>query len=396
MLVNSSLFSELKLVSPQSIIQILSVLLIAMMGAAVTTLMPLLVGAYTDSGLFTDAQVGWLTSADIAGTLIASASAYFWSRKVNWRFVTIVSTIIFITANWLTLSITSFESLFVTRLLAGMGCGAAYAISLAALGDYKKSEMAFSAMVTIQVAFGTVGFWLLPSLIGDYGLAGIFQFFNVCLIPALIFCFITYPNNQKRQDSLGLNIDGNLKAALYVFLGVVAYYFAQGAVWAYLERIGVAVNLSGAEIGEILGIGFAISALGSMLSGLYVGKWGRNSGLYLTAIIQAPCLIALYMMGENNAFWIYAIATIIYQVLWSFIIPIMMAIFNDIDKSGKLIVLCVSAFKVGLVIGPPVAGLVVTYFHVKEVLWLGGVAIIFGVWITVKANELINSGNEYV
>lgn len=83
MLVNPSLFSELKLVSPQSIIQILGALLIAMMGAAVTTLMPLLVGAYTDSGLFTDAQVGWLTSADIAGTLIASASAYFWSRKVN-------------------------------------------------------------------------------------------------------------------------------------------------------------------------------------------------------------------------------------------------------------------------------------------------------------------------
>lgn len=277
-----------------------------------------------------------------------------------------------------------------------MGCGAAYAISLAALGDYKKSDMAFSAMVTIQVVFGTVGFWILPSLIGNYGLAGIFQFFNACLIPALIFCFITYPNNQKRQDCLGLNIDGNLKAALYVFLGVVVYYFAQGTVWAYLERIGVAVNLSGAEIGEVLGIGFAISALGSMLSGLYVRKWGRNSGLYLTAIIQVPCLVALYMMGENNAFWIYAISSIIYQVLWSFIIPIMMAIFNDIDKSGKLIVLCVSAFKAGLVIGPPVAGLVVTYFHVKEVLWLGGVAIIAGVWITVKANELINTDNEFV
>ena len=72
----------------------------------------------------------------------------------------------------------------------------------------------------------------------------------------------------------------------------------------------------------------------------------------------------------------------------------MMAIFNDIDKSGKLIVLCVSAFKVGLVIGPPVAGLVVTYFQVKEVLWLGGVAIIASVCITVKANKLTD--NEYV
>lgn len=380
---------QLKDIKLEQVIQTIGLLLIAMMGAAVTTLMPLLVGAYSDSGLFTDQQVGWLTSADVAGILLASASAFFWSRRVNWRLMTILGISGFIAANWLTTYLQNFELLMIVRFIAGVACGATYAISLAALGDYKRTDMAFGALVTIQVIFGTIGFWLLPNILGEHGLSGMFQFFNICLLPTLLFCLISFPKNQKQASSQAFSIDGSVKAAVLIFLGVVTYYFAQGTVWAYLERIGVAAQLTGADIGWILGLGFAISAIGSMLSGYYVEKLGRNSGLYLTAVIQLPCLVALYFMGPDNAYWVYAITTIIYQVMWSFIVPIMMAIFNQIDRSGKLIVLCVSAFKVGLVIGPPVAGWVVTFFHVNEVLWIGGIAILLSVFISVKSNNIL-------
>lgn len=368
-----------------------ALLLLAMMGAAVTTLMPLLVGAYTDSGHFSATQVGWLTSADVFGILLTSASAFFWSRRVNWRLVSLLATSLFIVCNYLSAQLTDFYSLMVLRLFAGIGCGAAYAISLAALGDYSKSDKAFSALVTIQVIFGTVGFWLLPNIIGQQGIAGIFEFFNLCLLPALILIAIGFPTNQKPQHNTSLRIDGNVNIALMIFLSVVLYYFAQGTVWAYLERIGAAAAISGGDIGDILAIGFAISAIGSLLSGNYVEKWGRRSGLYLTAILQLPCLVALYWMTPEYAFWIYAFTTVLYQLMWSFIVPILMAIFNDTDKSGKLIVLCVAAFKVGLVIGPPVAGLVVSTFAVKEVLWLGAISILLSVIVADKANQQLSS-----
>lgn len=352
-------------------IQISAVLVVAMMGAAVTTLLPLMVGAYTDSGLFTDTQVGWLTSAEIAGILIASTSAYLWSRKVNWQLVTLIGVAVFITANWLSMSATEFKYLLSLRALAGVACGATYAISIAALGDFPKTDKAFSGLVTIQVVFGTLGFWLLPNIITNEGLGGIFYFFNICLLPALILTALRFPKNARVEPKVNFKIDGSLKAAILIFTGVVAYYFAQGTVWAYLERIGVNANLDGGDIGSILGLGFAISAIGSLLSGLFVERFGRQWGLYITAIVQLPCLLVLFLMDDQNAFWIYAIATIIYQVMWSFVIPIMMAIFNDIDKSGKLIVLCVAAFKVGLTIGPPVAAFVVTQSNVNDVIWLG-------------------------
>ena len=50
-------------------IQYSCLMLIAMMGAAVTNLMPLIVGAFSDSGQFTTQQVGYLAAGNcIKGT----------------------------------------------------------------------------------------------------------------------------------------------------------------------------------------------------------------------------------------------------------------------------------------------------------------------------------------
>ncbi|MDU0113239.1 MFS transporter [Psychrosphaera aquimarina] len=378
------------------VFETLGLLLVAMMGAAVTTLMPLMVGAYSDSGHFTTQQVGWLTSADVAGILIASATAFLWGRRVNWRVVTSLGLLIFIACNIASTHITDFSHLMMIRFVAGVACGASYAISLAAFGDFKKPDQAFGAVVTTQVVFGTIGFWILPNLISVDGLDSIFEFFNLFLIPALILILITCPKNSKTSTVGAFQIDGNLKAAVYVFLGVVAYYFAQGTVWAYLERIGVDAQLTNTQIGLILGLGFAISAIGSIISGMYVDRYGRNSGLYLTALIQIPCLAVLYFMTPETAFWIYAVSTIVYQIMWSFVVPIMMALFSDIDSAGKLIVLCVSAFKVGLVIGPPVAALTINYFPVREVLWLGAISIIVSILLTVRSSNILKSTTDHV
>ncbi len=95
-------------------------------------------------------------------------------------------------------------------------------------------------------------------------------------------------------------------------------------------------------------------------------------------------------MNGVDVFWIYGIATVIYQLFWSFVVPVMMSIFNDADRSGRLIVFCLSAFKSGLVLGPPVAGLVVTLYSEIEVLWLGAIAILISVAVLHAAHYSLN------
>ncbi|RHW76479.1 MFS transporter [Colwellia sp. RSH04] len=366
-----------------------AVLMVAMMGAAVTTLMPLMVGAFTDSQLFSTQQVGFLTASDVAGILIASTSAYFWVRKCHWQKLVSLSLVIFIIANVATTWVNDFYLLIAVRFVAGLACGISYSIALAALGDRKSPDKAFGDMVTIQVIYGTVGFAVLPYFIKIWGFSGVFQFFNITLIIALILTLITYPSNNKQQTNVNLTSNIHWLSASLVFSGVVFYYFAQGTIWAYLERIGVAAGLSISEIGTILGIGFAISAIGSWLSGWSVERIGRPAAIWLTVIVQLPCLLALFYMKPSNALLIYGFATIIYQIFWSYIVPIMMGIFNDVDDSGRLIVFCIAAFKVGLVIGPPVAALIISIYSLNHVIGLGAIAIVVSAIFLVQADKSV-------
>lgn len=360
-------------------VAVVAVVLTSMMGAAVTTLMPLVVGALTQSRTFSEQQIGFLAAGDMMGILLVSVSSFFWVRRVNWQLFTLFGLGLFVVCNHFSSANLAFNTLLLLRVLAGIGCGISYAISIAALGDFKQSDRAFSAMVTSQVVFGTAGFWILPTLIETDGFAAIFHFFNWFLIPAWLLAAIAYPKNQKTEVIRGFRIDGAWWPAVLVFGGTAMYYFAQGTAWAYLERIGVLRGLSEAQVGQWLGLGFAISAAGSVLTPWVIARWGRRYALWLTALIQVPCIAALCLMNQQNVLWIYAIATIIYQLLWSFIVPIMMSIFNDADRSGRLIVFCLSAFKTGLVVGPPVAGLIVTYHSEVHVLWAGAVAIVVSV-----------------
>ncbi|WP_156413727.1 MFS transporter [Lacimicrobium alkaliphilum] len=367
------------------------ILMVAMMGAAVTILMPLVVGAFSDSGAFSQQQVGFLTAADVAGILLSSMSAFFWVRRCHWQRWMQISLLLFIGMNLLTLFTSLFPALLLVRFLAGIGCGIGYSIALAALGDRTNPDKAFGAMVTVQVVFGTVGFWVLPHITSVWGYQGLFQFFNLFLLLALILVSISSPADENKKTQSLPPFGRIYLPVLFVFLGVVAYYFAQGTVWAYLERIGVAAGLSVAEVGAILGWGFAISACGSVLAAKFVAMMGRNFSLWLTAVLQLGCLLALYLMAQPHIWLIYALATVVYQIFWSFIIPIMMGIFSDADKSGRLIVFCVTAFKVGLVIGPPVAAAVVSHFGVIHVLWLGAVAIVLSVMLLHLANNRTRS-----
>lgn len=352
------------------------IMLIAMMGAAVTNLMPLIVGAFSNSGQFTTQQVGYLAAADVAGILLSTTSSFWWVRRLSWRPVVQLSLILFMLANLITAFADSYHALLILRFSAGLACGVSYAIALAALGDERRVDKAFGVMVTIQVVFGTVGFLLLPGLISRFGYGVIYQSFNLFLLMALLLSFIAFPQNLKPQQSVRFDISGRIAPALWVFSGVVLYYFAQGSVWGYLERLGVAAGLTMTEVGYVLGLGFAISAIGSLLSGAFVGKFGRSAALWLTVAIQLPCLLALSQMTSGSAWLIYASATIVYQIFWSFVVPVMMGIFNDVDPSGRLIVFCLSAFKVGLMLGPPVAAMAISASSLTVVLPLGAAAIV--------------------
>ncbi|KUJ85002.1 MFS transporter [Microbulbifer flavimaris] len=350
-----------------------SLLMVSMMGAAVLTLLPLWVGGLSDQGNFSETQIGWLAAADVIGIFASSASAIFWVRRVAWKQVTLAGLAVFLIGNLLSLGTSDFIQLMSLRILAGLGCGAAYAVALAGLGDHRRPPLAFGMMVTAQVTFGTIGFFAVPRIMELWQVNGFFHYLNGWLAVTLLLCALTFPRSQRGSeaaDAVGiLSLLGG--RSLLVFATTVVYYCGVSAVWAYLERIGVDMGLSGAEVGDLLGIGFAISGLGSLATPLVARHLGRALSLVISIAIQVGTMSLLIGQHSGDAYLLYAVTSIVFQFFWSFTIPLLMDQFNRVDDTGRFIVLCASAFKVGEIIGPPLAASLIQPFGYAGVLSLG-------------------------
>ena len=355
-----------------------SLLVVAMMGASILTLLPLWVGGLSDQQLFTQQQIGWLAAADVIGIFLSSASALFWVRRIPWRRATLSGLALFLLGNLLSLNATDFASLMGIRILAGLGCGTAYAIALASLGDHRRPELAFGLMVTAQVAFGTIGFFAAPRLMELWQVNGFFYYLNGWLLVALLLCAIAFPESRKATSSASNH--GLMKLlngdSLLVFATTVVYYCGVSAVWAYLERIGVNMGLDSAEVGDLLGIGFAISGIGSLATPWASRYFGRSLAISLSIALQVGTMAMLMGNSSGNAYLLYATTSIIFQFFWSFTIPLLMDQFNRVDDTGRFIVLCASAFKVGEILGPPLAARLIEQSDYRGVLWLGIASVI--------------------
>ncbi|KAA1194334.1 MFS transporter [Pseudohalioglobus sediminis] len=367
---------------------LVAMLPVAMMGAAVLTLLPLWVGTLSEGLGFTQQQVGFLASADMVGIFITSTSAVLWVRHWPWRWVVLLGLTLFLIGNVGSMYSRDFAHLYGLRVVAGLGCGAAYAVALAALGDTRNPDWSFGLMVTAQVAFGFIGFEVLPGLIEAQGLNAFFLYLNAWLILALLLSAVLFPRaGAPVRDGVALRFRdiGGLAGA--AFFGTVILYIAISAVWGYMERMGVGAELASSRVSEIIGWGYLISILGSIAAPAVSQKVGRTAAMLLALVVMLCTFAGLGMMEQGNALWTYIASTVVFQFFWSFVLPPLMATFNAVDESGRFIVLCSPAFKIGEIIGPPMAAFWIVDSQYQPVLWLGGVCAVIGIGLLVLVDQ---------
>lgn len=366
---------------------LVAILPVAMMGAAVLTLLPLWVGTLSEALSLSTQQVGFLASADMLGIFITSTSAVLWVRRWPWRPLVLLGLGLFLLGNLGSMYARDFASLYGLRVIAGLGCGAAYAVALAALGDTRNPDWSFGLMVTSQVAFGFVGFEVLPDLIEAYGFNAFFMYLNAWLALALLLAAVLFPRRGVRTgEDGGIALRDIGRSAGAAFLGTVILYIAISAVWGYMERMGVGAGLDKSRVGEIIGWGYLISILGSIIAPAASQWLGRSPTMLLALLVMLVCFFGLGVMRPDDALWLYAPTTIAFQFFWSFILPPLMATFNAVDQSGRFIVLCSPAFKIGEIIGPPLAAFWIVDGDYSPVLWLGAVCALVGVVLLVAVD----------
>ena len=113
---------ELKTVDFDHGLRKISLLILALPGTLIFMLLPLFLGAVTETFDFSDRQIGSLASADLFGFTLSAGSAVFWIRRVNWRYVMLAALLLLFAANLITILLSGFYSLTAIRFFCGF-CG---------------------------------------------------------------------------------------------------------------------------------------------------------------------------------------------------------------------------------------------------------------------------------
>jgi predicted MFS family arabinose efflux permease len=329
---------------------------------------------------FDDQGAGYVASAEMIGLAATTILMTFIAHRVNWRTVVFGSLVTMFIAN-AACTLTTEVSAFVTlRFIAGLGAGSLVSLSFAAVGLTRNPDRNFGLLIMWVLTYGAIVLWAMPQAYESLGFNGVVWFF--ALFPLVATPFIKYLPVSGEADHHVEEDAVNLSAALkgMALFAMLAYFTAQGVVWAYLFLIGLSGGLgeqavaNGLMLSQFAGIG------GALLAAVMAHRFGRAVPLAIGILGGAACL---YFLVGSIAFLVFALAVCVYNFLWNMTHPFLLGAMASFDRRGRVVVYAVAMQMIGLAIGPGLAASFIDEGNYVNVNWLGAGLFVLSILLIV-------------
>jgi MFS family permease len=254
------------------------------------------------------------------------------------------------------------------RFIAGLGAGSLVSLSFAIVGLTSNPDRNFGLLIMWVLTYGAIVLWAMPSAYAFAGMGGALWFF--ALFPLVAVPFIKFlPASgesvvQVEEDAVNLKT-GMKVLALFAML---AFFIAQGVVWAYLFLIGLAGGLGDQAVANGLTLSQFAGIAGALLAAVMANRFGRSLPLTIGILGGALCL---YFLVGSFEFLAFAVAVSLYNFAWNMTHPFLLAAMASFDRRGRVVVYAVAMQMVGLAVGPGLAASVISEGDYINVNMLG-------------------------
>jgi predicted MFS family arabinose efflux permease len=337
-------------------------IIVAIVGWVVFMGMPVLVGALVETRGLSEAQAGYMASADLLGIFCASITISLCIRRIDRRHWVLGGILLSAACNILSGYVPDFGLLFVIRVIAGFGSGVCYSIALANLATTSNASRNFTYLIFALVATNALELYGLPEVVRAWGVQGIFIVFagtNILCLAVLGMVPRRLPDGMVgggevdlRHSTAAVRLHGGM-----ALLAIALFYITVSGYWAYVERMGVAAQLSDRFVQISLSSTTMLSLVGCLVA-------------YQASKVRAQSVLLLWALGAVGAslLWIGAHVTAtsffgvlcIFQLLWNGIDIYQLGTLSTIDRSGGLPALVPAAQGLGQTLGPALSALTVS------------------------------------
>jgi predicted MFS family arabinose efflux permease len=372
-----------------SIGAIAACLALAVAGFATFMGMPLLVGAVIDQFGYSEGQGGYVASIEYLGMFIASAIVSLLILRCNRRGLALAGIATAIAGNAACLLVTALPALLALRFVSGLGCGTAYAVSVAVLAGTRHRVRNFSLLIFSQVFTNAVVVYAFPALIATWHVAAIFLSYCAMLAAAGLFIPLLPPRQAATPQAAvrtHAGLDRVRRLAPWICLaGVFCFYLMIGAYWAYIERIGVAVGLDEAFVGKAIAAGILLSLIACNAAYHFGRRWGQSRPLlFALAAVALTHLVTGLALGSVA----FLVGLAVVNCFWNFTDIYQLGTIAHLDPSGVFASRIQGAQMLAMTVSPALAGWLLDHglSHARLLVLLGGyVALAFAAYAAVYA-----------
>jgi MFS family permease len=342
---------------------------LGIVGSSVLLILPLFVGGLASGLHLTSAQAGWLGSADLIGYAIGSVLAFLIIDRTSQKHLILVGLALLIVGNLASVGLRSTTLLFAVRvLLTGLGAGLVIAVPYSSLSAMDNPERSTGIYWTFNVLGGSIALLVLPTIIRLWGITGLFLTLAALATSALPIGFLKTDNyasttvaaETRALKNAGPGIIASIPTAAMMVLGAIMLFnLGLGGVWAFVDRPAGALSLDERDTGIILSGAYLVCMLGSS-----VAAWQGSRFGYIRPYAAAMALVtvAVYSLNAPPSILAYAGTLCLLNFCWNYAITFQFLALYASDATGRSAALIFFAQSAGLMLGPGLAGTLVSRF----------------------------------
>ena len=154
--------------------------------------------------------------------------------------------------------------------------------------------------------------------------------------------------------------------ALAVLISAFVLSVGEGAIWAFVERIGGHVGLGIDAIGLVLGATTLVGISGAVLAAWLGTRFGRTLPLSLGI---AAIGLASVVLGHATGPVAYVAGELVYNTAYLFVAPFLLGTAAAIDTQGRVAAATGGVVLLGAGVGPGIGGVLVAWGSFPPVAW---------------------------
>jgi predicted MFS family arabinose efflux permease len=323
-------------------------------------IMPLVLGGAADSHGIAEGQLGFAAAAFMGGLALINFTGFAWIRRFDWRLLVLGGNALAALAFLAPTAAFSYPTWVACNLLAGLSTGVSYGVSIASLGDTADPERNFALAYAAQTFVSAGMIFALPRLPLGFDLFTLGQGAAAAMMLAgLLPAFLLPRQGTKGGHAPAANSRrvvmprAALTMALFVLLLNV---MAEGAIWAFVERIAVSGNLTTEFAATVMAFSFFASGAGSIIAATIATRFGSIKP-FIAAVCMSIASVWVLWLGKGQAMFFAGI--MLFALAWNLGSPYRMALATRADASGRFATFVPAMQTLGAALGPAAAGLLV-------------------------------------